>query len=178
MIDEKVLAWVREAPFSDPNLMRLRPSFSYEDWFARGRAMPNAVETLIELLEKEDLTRPSGDGMRLAYALGWIGDKRRRGINALLRALGSKDITLRIEAVAALGRLGDRAVLAVLEELLKNEREDVNVRGNACIAIGRLRVPSSEALLKETLQDNDPFIVSCAKEALRLHAGGESEESK
>ena len=172
MIDEKVLAWVREAPFSDPNLMRLRPNFSYDDWFVRGRAMPGAVETLIKLLEQEDLEQPSGDGMRVAYALGWIGDKRKRAIDALLRAIGSKEITLRIEAVAALGRLGDPSVLPILEKLLTEEQEDINVRANACIAIGRLGVPSSEKVLRDTLKDRNSFLVRCAEEALRLHAEG------
>jgi hypothetical protein len=170
MIDDKVVAWVREAPFDNPERLRATPDFSYEEWFARGRALPDAAETLIEMLEREDLQRPSGDGMRVAYALGWIGDRRPRAIDALLRSLGSKDITLRIEATAALGRLGDPRVLPVLERLLRDEKEDVNVRGNACLSIGRLGIPESGPLLRETLRDGSDFLVACAKEALRLHA--------
>lgn len=173
----KVLEWLQEAPFSDPDHVT-KPDFSYEDWFKRGRSLPESIETLVELLEREDLKNPSGNGMRAAYALGWIGDKRKRLRDALLRALDSKDVSLRVEAASALGRQGDATFLPTLQKLLRNAKEDVNVRANACIAIGRLRVPSSEALLKQTLQDSDPFIVSCAKKALRLHAGGESDGAK
>src|SRR5207244_10292824 len=64
VIDPQLLAWVREAPFSDPAKTRAHPNFSYEDWFARGRKLPHAVDNLVELLEQEDLHNPSGDGMR------------------------------------------------------------------------------------------------------------------
>lgn len=165
---QTVLDWVREAPFSDPVRLRAHPNFSYDDWFARGRALPRAVETLIALLEREDHEHPSGDGMRLAYALGWIGDKRRRGVDALLRALGSRDLTLRTEAASALGRQGDVTVLPTLEHLLTNENEDINVRANACVALGRLGVRSAEGLLRQTLSSQNSFLVACAQEALRL----------
>lgn len=164
---EKVKVWLMKAPFDDPTRAR-DPNFSYEDWFDEGRTLPQSVEILIELLEKEDLQEPSGDGMRTAYALGWIGDKRKPAIDALLRGLGSKDVAFRVEAVAALGRLGDKSVLPNLEQLLSDEKEDVNVRANACISIGRLGVPSSETLLRDMLNDSDPFLVQCAEEALRL----------
>ena len=167
-MNKDVLSWVQEAPFSDPAKMRLHPNFSYDDWFVRGRALPHIMETLIDLLEREDLEHPSGDGMRIAYALGWLGDKRTRGVKALLRALDSKDITLRIEAASALGRQGDASVLPTLEKLLSDENEDINVRANACIALGRIGSPSSEPLLRQTLHARDPFLVSCAQEALRL----------
>jgi HEAT repeats len=170
---ERVLEWVRKAPFDDIRAQAARPNFSYEKWFEEGRALPAATEALVELLEKEILEYPSGDGMRISYALGWIGDKRPSAIKALVRALGSKDITLRVEAVAALGRLGDPSVLPLLERLLRDQNEDINVRGNACISIGRLGVPSSEGLLRDTLNDPSPFLVRCAEEGLKkLHAGG------
>ncbi|AUX44229.1 uncharacterized protein SOCE26_056930 [Sorangium cellulosum] len=163
-----VLEWVREAPFDDLAAQMRKPNFSYDDWFARGRALPGVVDTLIEILEEEELSRPSGDGMRVAYALGWLGDRRRRGVDALLRALGSEDVPLRIEAAAALGRQGDASVLPTLERLLADEKEDINVRGNACIAIGRIGSPSSEPLLRQMLHAREAFLVACAKEALRL----------
>jgi HEAT repeat protein len=172
VIDPQVLEWVREAPFSDPAKIRAHPNFSYEDWFARGRKLPDAVDSLVELLEQEDPQHPSGDGMRVAYGLGWIGDKRPRAIHALIRALDSRDITLRIEAVAALGRLGDPTVLPLLERLARNRQEDKNVRGNACVSIGRLGVPSAEPVLLEALKDTDRFIVLCAQEGLKLLHGG------
>ena len=169
-MNNDVIAWVREAPFADPAAIRKTPKFSYDAWFARGRAMPQAVETLIEMLEREDLQHPSGDGMRLAYALGWIGDRRKEGVQALLRTLGSRDITLRVEAASALGRQGDSAVLPTLMKLMEDEKVDINVRANACIAIGRIGDPSSAAPLKRMLQNDNPFLVTCAKEALRLLA--------
>ena len=147
------------------------PDFSYENWFEEGRSLPGAVEVLVELLQQEDLERPSGDGMRVAYALGWIGDDRKEAVDALLRALDSKDVALRVEATAALGRLGDPGVLPTLEKLLADKSEDINVRANACISIGRLGDPSSEKLLRATLKDKNPFIAKCAQEALRLLAG-------
>ena len=167
-MNKDAVEWVREAPFADPAAMRLRPDFSYDEWFARGRALPQAIETLIELLEREDLQRPSGDGMRVAYALGWIGDKRRRGVEALVRALASKDIALQVEATSAIGRQGNASDAALLESLLTNEAKDINVRGNACIALGNIGSPKSEPLLRQILEGRDAFLVSCAKEALRL----------
>jgi HEAT repeat protein len=171
-MNNEVIAWVREAPFDDPVAMQKTPEFSYDAWFARGRAMPQAVETLIEMLEREDLQHPSGDGMRLAYALGWIGDGRKEGVQALLHALESRDITLRVEATAALGRQGDSTILPTLMKVMEDVKEDINVRANACIAIGRIGDPSSEAPLKHLLQDNNPFLATCAKEALRLLGQG------
>ena len=171
-MNNDLIAWVREAPFDDPAAMHKTPKFSYDDWFARGRSMPQAVETLIELLKREDLQHPSGDGMRLAYALGWIGDKRKEGIQALLRSLGSQDIKLRIEAASALGRQGDSTVLPILMKLMEDEKEDINVRANACIAIGRIGNHSSTASLKRLLQNDNSFLVTCAKESLRLLGQG------
>ncbi len=169
IVDRDVLAWLKEAPFDNPDAVGAKSDFSYDQWFARGRALPGAIDTLIELLEQEDLQHPSGLGMRAAYALGWIGDRRRRGVEALLRSLNSSDPALRMEAASGLGRQGDASVLPVLEKLLGNPEEDVNVRANACIAIGRLGAPSSLPLLRQTLQDPNPFLAACAREALRLH---------
>lgn len=164
----KVVEWVKEPPFDDPVQQQKKPDFSYEDWFKRGRALPNVIETLVELLEREELTNPSGDGMRVAYALGFVGDKREQITKVLLRAINSNDLNLRIEAISALGRQGDGSVLPTLEKLLLNKEENVNVRGNACIAIGRLGVPSSKKILTDALNDEEQFIVLCAKEGLRL----------
>ena len=167
-MNDDVIAWVREAPFDDLSAMQRAPNFSYDAWFAKGRALPQAVGTLIDMLEREDLQHPSGDGMRLAYALGWIGDKRKEGVQVLLRSLESRDIALRVEAASALGRQADQTVLPTLKKLMEDVAEDINVRGNACIAIGRIADPSSEASLIRLLQDENPFLASCAKEALRL----------
>lgn len=167
-MNKKVIEWLEEAPFGDPQAMRLRPKFSYEDWFAEGRSLPKSEETLIELLEEEDLEKPSGNGMRVAYALGWIGDGRARAIDALLRVDASKDTALRSEAVAALGRLEETRVAPTLERLALDAKEDVNVRGNACISLGRISAPSSEPILRRLLNDKDSFVSLCAKEGLKL----------
>jgi hypothetical protein len=167
-MNDEVLDWLKEAPFDDPERAGLKPNFSYEEWFAKGKSIPGSEEGLIQLLLSEDALRPSGNGARAAYALGWIGDKSKRVVDALLTSLRSKDPGLRIEAVSALGRQGNADVLPLVEALLTNETEDVNVRANACIAIGRLRVPSSESLLRRMLQDRNPFLARSAQEALRL----------
>ena len=164
----EVLDWLKEAPFDDPERAGVQPNFSYEDWFAKGKSIPGSEDVLIQLLQLEDPLRPSGNGARTAYALGWIGDKSKRVVELLLTSLRSKDPGLRMEAVSALGRQGSADVLPTLEDLLTNEAEDVNVRANACIAIGRLRVPSSEPLLRQMLHDRNAFLVRCAQEALRL----------
>src|SRR5262245_27229591 len=91
---DKVLEWVRKAPFDDVRLQAASPGFSYEQWFQEGRALPRSVDILADVLGKEDLERPSGDGMRLAYALGWIGDRRPQVVEALTRAVHSRDTPL------------------------------------------------------------------------------------
>lgn len=173
MKNPQILEWVREAPFNDPVKLRATPNFSYEQWFARGRKLPDAVDTLVELLNEENPQRPSGDGMRVAYALGWIGDRRKPAIDALIKSLKNTDNAIRSEAVSALGRLGEVSVLPLLEDLVRNHQEDINVRGNACVSLGRLRLPSGEPTLQEALKDPEQFIVACAREGLRLLNEGE-----
>lgn len=173
----QVEEWVKEPPFDDPVEQQKKPDFSYEDWFKRGRALPNAVETLIQLLDREKLEEPSGNGMRAAYGLGWIGDKRPEITKALLRCIYSKDLNLRIEAVSALGRQSNASVVPTLEKLVLDKEENANVRGNACIAIGRLKAPTSEKILTDALNDSDSFVVLCAKEGLRLLRENDSSQS-
>lgn len=172
-MNKDVISWVREAPFDDPAAMLAVPDFSYDDWFDRGRALPRSIDTLVEMLEREDIEHPSGDGMRVAYALGWIGDRRATIVPALVRSLGSRDIRLRVVATSALGRQGDSSVLSLLEQLMTDKQEDINVRANACIAIGRIGDPSSKVLLQSALHDKEPFLATSAKEALRLLGQGD-----
>ncbi len=169
---QAVEEWLMRAPFDE-----LRPElgpeqFSYEKWFEEGRALPLTVETLIDILSNEDLEKPSGRGMRTAYALGWIGDGRPQAIKALLYVLDSRDVALRAEAAAALGRLGDLTLAPRMEALFLNNKEDENVRANACIALGRLGAPSSLPIINDALADADSFIAGCAKEAMRLYKAG------
>jgi HEAT repeat protein len=169
-----VVAWVREAPFEDTFRQGGPAPFSYEAWFARGRALPNATGTLAGLLEREDLLHPSGDGRRVAYALGWIGTRGdARAIAALRRGLGSRDVALRMEAAQALGHLGDAAVLPTLAALLRDTREDANVRANAAIGLGRTGLAAADPVLRSVLTDGNGFVVASAREGLRLlHAAG------
>jgi HEAT repeat protein len=161
----KVQTWLAKAPFDDPSALAAQPNFSYEAWFSEGRALPHAPEILAQLLQKE-LSRPTGNGERIAYALGWLGDKRSVGV--LKAALESKDAVVRSEAVAALGRVGDADVFPVLKKLAEDEREDANVRANACISIGRIAPPGAEPMLRLRLADKQPFVARAAAEALRL----------
>jgi hypothetical protein len=174
MEEVQVLQWSREIPLTDPIRQRANPNFSFEEWLARGRKLPGVVDTLIKLLDGEDLQRPSGDGLRLAYALGSLGERRRPAVNALVRSLGSKDVELRSGAAIALGSIGDASVVHLLENLVKDRRENKYVRGNACVSIGRLGVRSGEPVLREALKDPEPFVVLCAEEGLKLiHPGPE-----
>ena len=77
------------------------PGFSYDEWFKEGKALPRSVDILAGILEAENLEKPSADGMRIAYALGWIGDRRRQVVEALIRALQSRNVALRMEAISA-----------------------------------------------------------------------------
>jgi len=45
------MAWLSEAPFDDPEKIRSRADFSYEDWFKRGRAIYFVEETLSRFVE-------------------------------------------------------------------------------------------------------------------------------
>jgi hypothetical protein len=172
-MDIQVLQWAREAPLMDPTKLRANPNFSYEEWIARGRKLTGVVETLVKLLNEEDLQHPSGDGMRLAYALGLLGDRRREAVDALVRCIGSRDVGLRSTAAGALGSVGDGSVVALLESLVRDRHQDKTVRGNACVSIGRLGAHSAEPVLREALKDPEQFVVLCAEEGLKLLRGGE-----
>jgi HEAT repeat protein len=174
MEETQILKWAREAPLMDPVKLRASPNFSYEEWIARGHKLPNVVETVVRRLEQENLQKPSGDGMRLAYALGLLGDRRRQAQDALVRCIASNDIELRSTSAAALGSIGDASVVALLESLVRDRRQDKSVRGNACVSIGRLGARSAESVLRDALDDPEPFVVLCAKEGLKLlHRNGE-----
>jgi HEAT repeat protein len=166
-----VRAWLRKAPFDDPAAQAAQPDFSYEAWIEEGKKLPRVVDALMELLEDE-LSEPSGAGERLAYALGWMGD--RRAVAILTASIESQDPNLRVEAVAALGRLGDESVFDKLRQLLEDESEDPNVRANAAIAIGRLGAPESQEALKRAARSSNPFIAASAEEGLRLLGGTDS----
>jgi HEAT repeat protein len=161
----KVEKWLAKAPFDDPKALAAQPKFSYEKWFEEGRALPHIKEVLRLLLKKE-LEQSTGKGPRIAYALGWLGDKG--SIEVLTRALEAKDVALRIEAAAALGLIGDAKTLGPLTKLVEDVSEDQNVRANACVSIGRLGVPSGATVLRKAQTDREPFVARAAEEGLRL----------
>ena len=160
-----VRKWLAKAPFDDPLALAAQPNFSYEKWIAEGRSLPRVADVLMDVLT-EELRQPSGNGERIAYAIGWLGNKRAEPL--LLSALNSKDVMLRSEATAALGRLGGREVFQKLRQLVENREEDPNVRANACISIGRIAPPGGDVVLREMLSDRNSFVASAAKEGLRL----------
>lgn len=162
----RVLVWLAKPPFDDPIAFAQQPKFSYENWFAEGRALPGGVQILVELLAEEVLASPSGRGPRIAYGLGWVGDQR--AAKELIRVLSSKDAVLRGEAAAALGRLGVTEAFGQLLNLLGDEREDASVRASAAIAIGQLGQPGAREALEKAKQSQDSFIASAATEGLRL----------
>ena len=43
-----VREWLPKAPFDDPRALAQRPNFSYEEWFAEGRALPGSVPLVDE----------------------------------------------------------------------------------------------------------------------------------
>jgi hypothetical protein len=167
--EQRVLAWLSEAPFDDPAMLQSNPNFSYEDWFKRGRTIYYVEETLSQFVEVPVSQAADLRKAHAAYALGWVGTKgKKQTIQSLLYALTGKDNRVRMEAAAALGRLGDESVLEPLKKLAADRKEDVNVRGNAYVALGTLGIPSAEEVIRGGTQDPDPFIVKCAKEGLRL----------
>ncbi len=163
---KRVLEWLSKPPFDNPQALAKQPDFSYEGWFTEGRSIPSVVEVLIDILTEEDPERPSGLGERVAYGLGWVGDKRAS--EALTRALRSRDPNLRTEAAAALGRVGSRDAFDPLRKILENERENPNVRANAAIAIGQLAPPGGREVLETAQQGRDTFVAHAAAEGLRL----------
>jgi hypothetical protein len=167
---KRVFEWLAKPPFDDPRSLAQQPHFSYEDWFAEGRALPGIVEVLIEILEEENLERPSGQGERVAYGLRWVGDKRAE--KALVRALKSNDPALRTEAAAALGKVGSAGAFDPLRHILENEKEDPSVRANAAIAIGQLAPPGGREVLEKAQQDHEPFVARAAAEGLRMMGQG------
>jgi len=166
------LAWLRKAPISEWGDPGTTPdyaaNFSDVAWIEEGRRRPHVVDELIEHLEREDLEHPSQDRGRLAVALRALGDKRPRVVRALVRALGTRDLLLRLEATAALTAQGDATALPALETILRDTNEDANVRVNACAAIDAIgpSTPGSVGALQATLADPDQTLVRCARKAL------------
>lgn len=171
-MDEQVLKWVQEAPLTDPARQRLLPNFNYDDWFARGRALATSSESLARWLAAEDLAKPSGQGMRMAYALGWLGRREPAVVAALRRALGSSDLALRGEAASALGRLKDEDSLPLLQDILQDRSQHANARGNAAVGLGLLGSAKARGALQAASQDPDSFVAACAVEGLRLLQAG------
>jgi HEAT repeats len=166
------LFWLRKAPtnrFSDPGMSPDYPdTFSDAAWYDEGAKVPHVMEDLVTHLAREDLAHPSLDAARLAVALGVLGDRSAGVVAALVRALGTGDIHLRMEAAVALVQQGDATALPALQKLLGDPEEDLNVRLNACAAVAKIgpREPASRTALEVATRAAEPLLVQCAREAL------------
>lgn len=168
---QKVIDWLERLPGDNPKDQPEEADFSYDAWFEEGRATPNAVEELMQLLNEEDLSSPSALAGSIAYALGWVGNET--AVQALTRALDSDDALLQSEAIAALGKLRAVEIFDRISGYLKDTTQDPNLRGNASIALGNMAHPESENVLSGAKDDEDEFVALCVIEGLRLlHEGG------
>jgi HEAT repeat protein len=160
---DKVIAWLEKDRFGDrDNRFKDAPSSSltYEEWLAEGARMERVETILCELLRTQE---EEVDLAQVACALGYLGD--RTSVPVLVTVLDSIDSSLRVEAAASLGRLKDPSALAALGERALRD-PDLNVRANAVVAIGEIGGPQAEAYLKASLEDEEEFVVSLAREAL------------
>jgi HEAT repeat protein len=161
--DDDVLRWLQERPLQDnPEWLgqsERQVSSSLVDWVARGKAMPDAENRLVGILEQqEDPVIRSG----AALALGLMGADR--SIEPLTKALKTDLPVVGMEAAAALGRLGRAEATEPLCAALSHP--DANVRANACSALGALGNARALTCLRSAAQDNDPFVRAAANEAL------------
>ncbi len=104
----------------------------------------------------------------IARTLGLIGDIRAEG--ALIQALSSADVDLRMRAAAALGRAGTpRAVPSLLELLGDTQWE---VRAQAATALGRRTDRQAIPWLRRALSDQSWWVRHNAASALVEVPGG------
>src|ERR1051325_4384520 len=161
---QRVLAWLAELPvLHDDTLQRPEgsPRIRHEQWLAEGRTIPHIEPVLRELLPEHDAKM---DLPKIAYALGWLGN--RDSIPPLINALADSDVALRIEAAAALGRLRDSAAVPALCRAAVND-SDANVRANGCAALGNIGDRRALPTLETASRDKHPFVAELATEARR-----------
>lgn len=155
-----VLKWLELVPFREVCGGLIIPRISFEEWIEVGRDLDGAEAILLTLLESED---PRVDPAQIAYALGCIGGSN--SVPALISALGSQDVWVRIESASSLGRLGDRRAVPALCQIVAKDM-DRNVRANACHALGLIGDNRAEPYLREALHDKRSFVRRHASEAL------------
>jgi HEAT repeat protein len=86
-------------------------------------------------------------------------------VTPLTKALERDVPMVAMEAAAALGRLDNPEATEPLCEALKSP--EANVRANACTALGTLGGEKAVACLKGVENDQDPFVQTAAREALK-----------
>lgn len=162
--EARVIGWLEQVPFADLDNHHkpVRVAIDWDSWFRTGREIVGIEGLLRKFLREQDgrVYLP-----QVAYALGWIGT--RDSTPELIRALGARDLMLRIEAAAALGRVGDNRGVAPLCHLAEYD-DNINVRANAYLSLGKLGDMFAKPVLINALKDRSQFVVDCAKEALTL----------
>lgn len=124
----------------------------------------DAVPEMTRYLHGPGLYRPL-----IARTLGLIGDLRAEP--ALLHAISSSSVELRLRAVAALGRAGSSEAAPYLVAALDDEQWEV--RAQAATAIGRRRFREGLGALRRSLADPSWWVRHNAAAALAELPGGD-----
>lgn len=134
---------------------------------AMREASSNAVPALIEVVEREKVSRPLREMPVSALALGKIGSP---AVPALIHITAHPEARVRTSAAMALGFIGGKAGAAVphLEPLLRDRNADV--RRAATLALGNIETGHKVAALVPALiklaNDEDIFLSSLAASTL------------
>ncbi len=123
----------------------------------------DAVPEMTRYLQSSGRYRPL-----IARTLGLIGDLRAEP--ALIQALSSASLELRLRSVAALGRAGSIDAVPHLVEALDDE--DWRVRAQAASALGRRRDREGLPALRRALADPSWWVRHNSAAALAQVAGG------
>ena len=171
-INDKVKLWLEKMPLRDNPTWQVAQDFAepitWEDWISEGKGIAGVEESLLRLLESEDdpVTRSL-----IVVGLGVVGGDV--SVNPLIRILESDESMVAKEAAAALGGLGDPAAVEPLCAALGTT--DINVRASAAMALGQLGGKRAVECLKSASEDENRFVRSAIREALRGHTGGSIE---
>jgi len=92
--------------------------------------------------------------------------RKREKANALIKALGHRDWSVRYVAVEALGELGDPQAVGPLIYCLEGPGEDIALREKASLALGLIGDPRAIDPLVSTLKDDNWGVRRAAAEAL------------
>ena len=92
--------------------------------------------------------------------------RKRKKIEALIKALGHRDWSVRYAAAEALGEVGDPQAVGPLISCLEDHGEDIALRERASLALGMIGDPRAIETLVSTLKDDDWGVRRAAAEAL------------